>query len=114
MNVVFSIDYANSPDSDDVLAARHIVFLENRRRAALVPPGAVLPTGNAAQIKASYLSLLVELLTAQHIANTELAKSIIGLSSRFTQAERNQIFANITARLNGGESASAIVTDTAA
>lgn len=114
MNVVFTIDYTGTPDSDDVLAARHIVFVENRRRAALVPPGVVLPTGNAAQIKASYLSLLLELLTAQHLASIELSKSIIGLSSRFTQAERNQIFANITARLNAGETASAIITDTAA
>lgn len=115
MNVSFTIDYTGVPDADDVLAAKHIIFIENRRRAALTPePGTPLLIGNAAQIKASYLSLLLGLLTAQHLANTEEAKSIIGLATRFTQAERNQIFSNITARLNAGEAAAAIVADTAA
>lgn len=78
------------------------------------PPGTPLPFANAAQIKASYLGLLLAQITAQHLSNANLAKSITGLASRFTDAERQTIFANITARLNAGETVAAIITDTAA
>lgn len=143
MNVVFTLDYTGTPDADDVLAARHIIFLENQRRtqqnvviaatnaaaviensrrAAQLPPGTpipivplltLLPVATAAQIKASYLSLLLAQITTQHLSNTALAKSITGIASRFTDAERQQIFANLSARLNSGESAANIITDTA-
>lgn len=112
--IVFTLDYTGTVEADDILAARHIIFLENQRRSRLSPPGAPLPFANAAQIKASYLGLLLAQITAQHLSNANLAKSITGLASRFTDAERQTIFANITARLNAGETVAAIITDTAA
>lgn len=114
MNVVFQLDFAGAADSEDVLAARHIIFLENQRRSRLTPPGTPLPFSNAAQIKAGYLGLLLAQITAQHLSNANLAKGITGLAVRLTQAERDQLFANVTARLNAGETVAAIIADTAA
>lgn len=111
--ITFTLDYSGSPDASDILAARHIIFLENQRRSRLTPPGAPLPFANAAQIKASYLGLLLDQITAQHLSNANLAKGITGLAVRLTQAERDQLFANVTARLNAGETVAAIIADTA-
>lgn len=112
--ITFTLDYSGTPVADDVLAARHTIHLENQRLSRLTPPGTALPFANAAQIKASYLGLLLAQITAQHLSNANLAKGITGLAARFTDAERQAIFANITARLNAGETVAAIIADTAA
>lgn len=114
MAVVFTIDYTGTPDSDDVLAARHIIHLENARRAALTPPGTPLTFANNAQLKASYLSTLLATVTSAHLSYIQQAKSVQGTALRFTPAELVAIHANLVTRLNAGESAASLVTDTAA
>ena len=114
MNVAFTIDFVNSPDPDDVLAARHIIHLENLRRAALTPPGTPLTFANNAQLKASYLGVLVATVTSAHLSYIQQAKSAQGAEARFTPSELETIRANLVARLNAGEAAATIVTDTAA
>jgi hypothetical protein len=112
MNVVFTIDYTGVADADDVLAARQIVFLENQRLAALTPPGTPLPTAPPASLKASYLSVLLTIVTNAHLSYIAQTKSDVGYVARFTLAERTQIAANLVTRLNNGESSASIVTDT--
>jgi len=112
MNVVFTLDYSGSPDPDDVLAARQIIFLENQRRAALTPPGTPLSTANAASIKASYLSILLATVTNAHLNYISQSKSNAGIQVRFTDAELQQINSNLITRLNNGESSASIIADT--
>lgn len=112
--VVFTIDFTGVVDPDDLLAARHAIFLENRRRSQLVPPGAVLPFATPAQVKTSYLSILTTGLNARHLDYADAAKNESGVAQRFTLAQVQQMHANLVTRLNAGESAATIVSDTAA
>lgn len=114
MAISFSIDYSGSPDADDLLAARHAIFLENRRRSQLVPPGTPLAFATPAQVKTSYLSILTTGLNARHQDYAEAAKNESGVAQRFTLAQVQQMHANLVTRLNAGESAATIVSDTAA
>lgn len=114
MAVIFSIDYTGTVDPDDLLAARHIIFLENQRRAALTPPGTPLLFSTGPQIKASYLATLLATVTSAHLSYVQQAKSAQGTALRFTPSEIETIHANLVARLNAGESAASLVTDTAA
>lgn len=114
MNVVYSIDFTGTPDADDVLAARHIIFLENQRRAALTPPGTPLATATPANVKASYLTILLATITSAHLSYIQQSKSASGMDLRFTPAQLETMRGNLVARLNSGEAAATIVTDTAA
>lgn len=114
MAVTFTIDYSGTVDPDDLLAARHIIFLENQRRAALTPPGTPLLFSTGPQIKASYLATLLATVTSAHLSYVQQAKSAQGTALRFTPAEMEAMYANLVARLNAGESAASLVTDTAA
>lgn len=115
MNIVFSVTFVGSPDADDLLAARHAIFLRNRDLAAQTPPGTPLLFSTPAEVKASYLGLLGVIVTARHTEYTEYAKSEAGVSQRFTLAQVAQMNANLVARLNAGaETAVQIVNDTAA
>jgi hypothetical protein len=105
--------YSGTPNADDVLAARYIVGIENKRLAALTPPGTPFPTNNAANLKASYISILIALITSAHSSYIAQARSAAGADLVFTDAEREQIRVNLITRLNGGESSASIVADTA-
>lgn len=110
MNIVFAVDYTGTADSDDVLCVTRIVRLENERRAALTPPGTPLATNNAANLKASGITVLNALLTSTWLSFIDQAR---GETVRFTSAQVDQIKANLNARLNAGEAAATIVSDTA-
>lgn len=113
MNITLTVDFTGTPDQEDILAARHIVFSENQRRAALVPPLTALPTTPAAALRTSYLTVLTGIVQQQHADFIAHAKSQSGFGSRFSEAQLEQIRVNLTTRLNNGEAAAAIVTDTA-
>lgn len=108
-----ALNYTGTPSNDDVMAARYIVGLENKRRAALVPPGTPLLVDTAANLKASYLSMLLEIVTNAHGSYIEQAKGPAGAQLGFTDAQIEQIRVNLITRLNNGESAASLVTDTA-
>lgn len=114
MNVILSVAFTGTPDADDILGARHIVFIENKRRAALTPPGTALPTATPAELKASYLTILSGTITSAHVSYIQQAKSAQGLEQRFTAAQLETMRANLVARLNAGESAANLLADTAA
>lgn len=109
-----SLDYSGNPDADDVLGARRAIAIENQRRASLVPPGTPLPFATNPQIKASTLTAYLQLVANEHAANIASAKTQGALSEYFTPAQLEQIAINLRTRINAGESAAAIVTDTAA
>lgn len=110
MNIVLSTTFSGTPDADDILAAQRLVRKENERRAALIPPGTPLDTSSAANLKASALVVLSALQNTSWQSYVEQARNEI---ERFTQAQLDQIKANLNSRLNAGESAASIVTDTA-
>lgn len=114
MAVIFSIDYTGTVDPDDLLAARHIIFLENQRRAALTPPGTPLLFSTGPQIKASYLATLLATVTSAHLSYVQQARSASGMDVRFTPAGLETIRANLVARLNAGETEAQLITDSAA
>lgn len=113
MNVVFTVSFTGASDADDQLAARQQVELENQRRATLTPPGTPLDVSTGAALKASYLTVLVQLLTGAHTSYIGQAKASEGLAQRFTDAEIQQIRTNLITRLNAGEAKSQIIADTA-
>lgn len=114
-----SLNYTGTPSSDDVLAATFIVRLENEKiaaqnaiLAAQDPPGEPLPLWNTvgAGLKTSYLAILTAIITNAHASYIQQATAD---TARFTDAQWAQMKANVNARLNAGETAAAIVADTA-
>lgn len=108
------LTYIGTPNSDDILAARYIVTLENKRRAALVPPGTPLPVDTGVNLKASYISILLGIVTTAHASYIEQARGVPGGQAVFTDAQIEQIRVNLITRLNNGESAASIIADTVA
>lgn len=102
-----SLTFTGTPDAEDVLAARHEIFLANKQ-------GANLPFSTAAQIKSSYLVILLSKVLSAHMVSIESARDTAAMRDRFTDDEIRQITSNLLTRLNAGESASSIVADTAA
>lgn len=109
-----ALNFTGSADADDILAARREINAENQRRAVQDPPGTPLPFATGPELKASYLTLRLLGVTAAHLAAIDAAKTPAALQDLFTTAQLQQITANIMARANAGESADAIVADTAA
>ena len=66
MALSIAVTIGGSPTQDDGRAAKFIVSQENERRAALDPPGAVLPTNTAAALAKSYETVLVATLVSAH------------------------------------------------
>lgn len=117
------LNFVGSPSPDDILAAKYIVALENKRRteqnvilAAQTPPGTPIPlllVDTGPNLKASYLSILVGIVTAAHASYITQARGVPGSELVFTDAQREQIRVNLITRLNNGESAASIIADTA-
>lgn len=67
MNIEFTtIDYTGTPDDEDKNAATLLVTRYNEQQAALDPPGDELPMGTPAELKASYLTVLLDVVTGAH------------------------------------------------
>lgn len=107
MTIVLSVTFTGTPDAEDVLAARHAIFVENKLRET------PLPFSAPAEVKASYLTILTEKAISRHKSYILEAQSEPAAKERFTPAELKQILANLVTRLNNGETAASIITDTA-
>ena len=107
-----SLNYTGTPDADDQRAARYIIDQENARRAALDPPGTPLEKTPGSALKANYLHLLMDdVLTNAHLSYIGQAND--AANDGFTDAQVDQIKANLKDRLDAGEDPAAIVADTA-
>jgi len=111
MNLTITVDYTGTPDSDDVRAAKQSIFDENTRRATLIPPGTILPSGTSPEIKASYVGLLAAQVSATHLRNILIAKTQ-AVSSRFTDSQLQTIFGNLIDQLNAGATVAAVIAKT--
>lgn len=119
--ITFTIGFTGSPDASDILGARRIVRIrndeitaENARRAAQTPPLSALPLlpfATGAELKASYLGILLETVTSAHASYVAQAKAPTEVQSRLSAAEQEQLFAAIATRLNAGDSVATILTD---
>lgn len=76
MNISFTIDYTGTPDEDDILGAKLIVNQENARRAQQEPPETPLPDSTNAELKASYLEVLTNIVVNAHIDYARQSKQI--------------------------------------
>ena len=112
MNIVPSVTFSGTPDADDVRAARQAIFIENRNRAALNPPGVALPSSTAAEVKASYLTILTAIITDLHQQNILRGKGRDAVQTRMTPAQLDAINANIIDALNSGTTPDAVVAKT--
>jgi len=112
MNILLTVTYTGTPDADDVLAARQVVFTENKDRAGLNPPGSPLPSSTTAELKASYLSLLQAQVTQRHANNILQAKSDEAVRTRFTAAQIEQIRINLLTQLNNGATVDSVIAKT--
>lgn len=105
--------FTGSASADDVLAANYAIGLENKGITDFLPPGVPLPTDGAANLKASYLTLVTAIITATHNKYITDAKTDTGLFTGFTQAQIEQMKANLLARAQAGEPVASIIADTA-
>jgi hypothetical protein len=85
----------NNADADDFRAAQYIIDIENARRAALDPPETPLPDSTNAEVKASYESMLLEIIDKAHTSYKKQASeqalandNIKSLWESATDAER--------------------------
>lgn len=132
--ITFTLDFTGTPDADDILAARHIVRQENERRAlvnvgitaenvrraAQTPPLdplpllPILPTATGAQLKASYLGLLIpKNITEAHLDYIKQAKNVVSIAAQMSEAEHQQMAGYLQTRRNAGETWAQIVADMA-
>lgn len=121
MNVVFTVSYTGTPDADDAAAARYAVIYENSQRSQYnasnptLPPKSLLPLSTTAELKASYLTVILDRVVARHLSNIREAdaESETQVREKLTPAQYVQIVRNLNARLNAGETAASVVADTA-
>lgn len=106
------LGYSGTAGPDDILAANFAIGLEKKGITQFLPPGTSLPT-DGINLKVSYLLLATAIITAMHNTYIAQAKTDSGLITQLTQAQIEQIKANLLLRLNAGESAASIVADTA-
>ena len=90
-----SLDFTGTPDDSDIQAAKMIINQENVRRAALETPETPLPMSTGAELKASYLELVLDKVTrihasyAKQAAERSLTADAKQLWSDATQAQRD-------------------------
>lgn len=97
MNIAFTgLDFSGAPDDNDTAAAGLAVEQENARRQQTGDP--LLPVDTPANLKASYLSILITEVNNQHARNARSAADnearSAGLRNAWrdaTDAERDQI-----------------------
>ena len=102
-NLAFQVGFTGTTTENDIAAARFIIDSENVRRAAIDPPESPLPTGNSAEIKASYLTILAEIVTKAHNSyiiqagnKSEEEANVGSLWKEATQAQRDAAIAALT------------------
>jgi len=109
-----SLTFTGTPNADDSLSARYVVDREKKGLTAFLPPGTSLPTDTGANLKASYITVLLAIVTSFHSDSIAGSKTSTGLQvGGFTQTQLDQISANLLSRLNAGEAATSIIADTA-
>lgn len=123
--VTFSgLTYTGTPDASEVLGAKLTIARANQAIAALNvalaaqdPPGTPLPlwpSGTNAETKASYLGIRLQDVANLHVGAVNEAASQAQLSEYFTEAQLQTIRQNFISRRQAGETAAALVTDSAA
>lgn len=73
MPLNITVNLQGSPSEDDILAAQHIIFQENARRAAADPVEEPLPITPVPQLANSYESMLVKIIEKAHASYIEQA-----------------------------------------
>lgn len=119
MNVVFTVSYTGTPDADDTAGARYAVILENGLRQQYnsanpaLPPKLALPFSTPAEIKASYLVIILGIVVVRHLQNIREADldTETQVREKLTPAQYVQIVRNLNARLAAGETAASVVAD---
>jgi len=109
--ITLAVNFSGTPDADDQRALRQLIFMENQRLAALIPPGTPLPSSTGAEAKSSYLSILTSQVTLIHSQNIVNAKSQ-AIGSRFTNDQIQTIFANLIDQLNAGATPAQVIAKT--
>jgi hypothetical protein len=83
----------NNADAEDLRTAKYMIGLENEKRAAADPPETPLPDGTNAEVKSSYETILLEIITNAHASYTRQAN------------EASQTENNVRARWNAATDA---------
>lgn len=107
------LNFTGVADADDVRAAKHSVLQRNIELSRLDPPGSPLPLATNAELKASYLSILLEDVGRAHLGRIGASKIPPRLDDYFSRPQIEEIIANLVTRSQNGEDPATIVTDTA-
>jgi hypothetical protein len=107
MDITFQLGFTGTPDATDVRAAKYAVKAENQKRATqnLDP----LPSSTGAELKASYLAVLLQEVDAAH--GEWLKRSVENVRAEFTTAQIDLLNAKLRDRLTAGETPDAIIAD---
>ncbi len=103
-----STNFSGAPDDEDRRAAHFLIRVENARRAALDPPGTPLPSSTGAELKASTLTVMDQILTN---AWTSYVQQAAGDKTGANEDDWKAIKAAIRSRLDNGEAIANIITD---
>lgn len=88
MNITFTgLDFSGAPDDNDTAAAELAVAAENARLQQAGDP--LLPVDTPANLKASYLSILLTEVNNQHARNARSAADADARSAGLRNAWRN-------------------------
>jgi len=104
-----NLNFTGSPDGNDTRAAKYIIKVENDRRAALDPPGTPLPDATGAEVKSSYLTILIDIISNAHTDYIRQAKEVV--NSQLTTQEKQDLFGAVKDRLDSGTSVADLITD---
>ena len=98
MAIDFTVNFSGTPSEQDIRGATRIIELENARRLTdvddnddpILPP---LPYATGAELKASYLAMLVEIVTRAHASyiqqdDAETSQTAKELWGEATDAQR--------------------------
>ena len=99
-NINFTIDFNGAPNRDDRAAALLVVNNENQRLLDADPNATLLPTGTPPELKASYLEVLLAIVTRAHSSYVDQAaekdlsdRDVIRLLKNADDATRDAVVA---------------------
>lgn len=111
-NITFSVTDRGTMDAEDRRAAILTIQRRNSLLTDAIPPVAPLPVDTAANIRASYLTVLIEHTAAYHAGNVATAKSPdAAIAAGLTAAQQAEILGAVVDRILNKESYATILAD---
>lgn len=112
MNVALSVSGSGALDTEDRRAALMVIQRRNSLIADAIPPIPPLPTGTAAEIRASYITLLNDHMNAFHANNVAQSKTPeAAVQAGLTPDQLKEITGAVIDRIQAGTPYATVLAD---